>query len=91
MTTRARLVEVVDVAARRIADANTMCAPFDAELDVARDAVKQAEAAQRGAQQRLDQSGLRGRRQARTDLDTADEIVARTRQQLAAARFPTTP
>jgi len=65
MTKRARLAEVVDIAARRIADANTMCAPFDAELDAANDAVKQAEAAQRAAQQRLDQSGLRGRRQAR--------------------------
>ena len=86
MTARERLVEVVDVAARRIADANTMCAPFDTELDTASDAVKQAEAAQRAAQQRLDQSGLRGRRQARTELAAADETVTGTREMLAVAR-----
>jgi len=83
---REQLVEVVDTAARRIADANTMCAPFDAELDAAHDAVKQAEAAQRAAQQRLDQSGLRGRRQARTDLAAANESVASTGELLAFAR-----
>jgi len=83
---RERLVEVVDAAARRIADANTMCAPFDAELDAARDAVTQAEAAQRAAQHRLDQSGLRGRRQARTELAAADETVTGTREMLAVAR-----
>ncbi|MEI8240746.1 MAG: hypothetical protein WCI22_15130, partial [Actinomycetota bacterium] len=82
---RQRLVEVVDTAARRIAEANTMCAPFDAELDAARDAVKQAEAAQRAADQRLDQSGLRGRRQARTDLAEANESVASTGELLAFA------
>ncbi len=83
---RERLVEVVDTAARRIADANTMCAPFDAELDAAHDAVKQAKVAQRAAQQRLDQSGLRGRRQTRTELAAADETVAETRELLAVAR-----
>jgi hypothetical protein len=83
---RERLVEVVDNAARRIADANTMCAPFDAALDVAHDAVKQAEAAQRAAQQRLDQSGLRGRRQARLELAAANETVTGTREMLAVAR-----
>ncbi|MGB8857884.1 MAG: AAA family ATPase, partial [Ilumatobacteraceae bacterium] len=86
MTKRARLVEVVDTAARRIADANTMCAPFDAALDAAHDAVKQAAAAQRAAQQRLDQSGLRGRRQARTDLAAANEGVASSGELLAFAR-----
>ena len=86
MTTRGRLVKVVDAAANRIADANTMCAPFDAELDAAHDAVKQAEAARRAAQQRLDQSGLRGRRQARTDLAAANESVASTSELLAVAR-----
>ena len=83
---RERLVEVVDTAARRIADANTMCAPFDAELDAARGAVKQAEAAQRAAQQRLDKSGLRGRRQARTELAAAHESVASAGELLAVAR-----
>ena len=86
LSKRERLVEVVDVAARWIAEANTMCAPFDAALDAARDAVKQAEAAQRAAQQRLDQSGLRGRRQARTDLAEANEGVASTGELLAVAR-----
>ena len=86
MSKRARLVEVVDTAARRIADATSMCAPFDAELDAAHDAVKQAEAAQRAAQQRLDQSGLRGRRQARTELADANETVTGTREMLAVAR-----
>lgn len=83
---RERLVEVVDTAARRIADANSMCAPFDAELNAAHDDVKQAEAAQRAAQQRLDQSGLRGRRHARTELAATDETVAGTRELLAVAR-----
>ncbi len=86
MTTRARLVEVVDVAAQRIAEANTMCAPFDAELDTVRGAVTQAEAVRRAAQQRLDQSGLRGRRQARTELAAANETVTGTREMLAVAR-----
>jgi hypothetical protein len=86
LSTRGRLVEVVDHAARRIADANTMCAPFDAELDAAHDAVKQAEASQRAAQQRLGRSGLRGRRQARTALAAADETVTGTREVLAVAR-----
>ncbi|MEY4174741.1 MAG: hypothetical protein RI900_1906 [Actinomycetota bacterium] len=86
MTVRERLVEVVDVAARRIANANTMCAPFDAELDAAHDAVKQAEAAQRAAQHRLDQSGLRGRRQARTELAAANDGVANSGELLAVAR-----
>ncbi|MEN9647066.1 MAG: hypothetical protein RL238_3735, partial [Actinomycetota bacterium] len=83
---RGRLVEVVDIATRRIADANTMCDPFDAELDAANGAVKQAEGAQRAAQQRLDQSGLRGRRQARAELAAADETVTGTREMLAVAR-----
>ncbi len=83
---RERLVRVVDTSARRIADANAMCAPFDAELDAAHDAVKQAEVAQRAAQQRLDQSGLRGRRQARTELAAANESAASTSELLAVAR-----
>ncbi|MEO5724514.1 MAG: AAA family ATPase, partial [Ilumatobacteraceae bacterium] len=79
MTNRARLVATFEVASHRIADANTVCAPFDTELDGAHDAVKHAEAAQRAAQHRLDQSGIRGRRQARTDLAAADAAVAGTR------------
>ncbi len=86
MTNRARLVATFEVASHRIADANTMCAPFDAELDAAHETVKQAEAAQRGAQHRLDQSGLRGRRQARTDLAAANDAVAGARGLLAVAR-----
>ncbi len=86
MTTRVRLVETFEVASRRLADANTVCAPFDTELDGAHDAVKHAEAAQRAAQHRLDQSGIRGRRQARTDLAAADAAVAGTRDLLAVAR-----
>jgi len=86
MTKRERLVEVVDTAARRTADANTMCAPFEDALNAAHDAVKQAGAAHGAAQQRLDQSGLRGRRQARTDLVAANETVTATREMLAVAR-----
>ena len=63
-----------------------MCAPFDDECDAARDAVKQAEAAQRAAQQQLDQSGLRGRRHARTELADTNETVAGARQLLATAQ-----
>ena len=83
---RGRLTGIVDAAARRVAEANTMCAPYDAELDSAKNAVKHAEAAQRAARQRLDQSGLRGRRQARTELAVADEFVASTRELHAVAR-----
>jgi hypothetical protein len=54
--------------------------------DAAHGAAKQAEAAQRAAQQRLDQSGLRGRRQARTELAAANETVTGTREMLAVAR-----
>jgi len=86
MTTRKRLVATLEVASHRIADANTRCAPFDTELNGAYEAVRQAEAAQRAAQHRLDQSGLRGRRQARTELATADEAVAGTRDLLVVAR-----
>jgi len=85
-STRARLAETFEVASQRIADANTMCAPFDTELNAAHETVKQAEASQRAAQQRLDQSGLRGRRQARTDLATAHETVVTARELLAGAR-----
>ena len=83
---RGRLVGIVDAAARRLAEANTICAPIDTELASAMDAVKQAEAAPRAAQQRLDQTGLRGRRQARTELAAADEFVASTRELHAVAR-----
>jgi len=68
VATREQLVQIVDAAAQRITQANTICAPFDDDLNAASDAVKQAEAAQRAAQQRLDHSGLRGRRQARSEL-----------------------
>jgi len=85
-STRARLAETFEVASRRIVDANAICAPFDTELDAAHDTVRQAEAAHRGAQHRLDQSGIRGRRQARTDLATADDAVAGTRDLLVVAR-----
>ena len=54
--------------------------------DAAHGAAKQAEAAQRAAQRRLDQSGLRGRRQARTELAAANETVTGTREMLAVAR-----
>jgi len=86
MTKRERLAEVVDGAAQRIAEGNSICAPLDAELDAARDAATQAEALRRAAQCRLDHSGLRGRRQARTELAAADETVAGTRELLAVAR-----
>ncbi|MGB8859016.1 MAG: hypothetical protein WCC60_07170, partial [Ilumatobacteraceae bacterium] len=85
-STRERLVEIVEAAAKRIAEASTRCAPFDAELNATHDAVKQAEAAQRAALQRLDHSGLRGRRHARAELAAANEIVAGAREMLAVAR-----
>ena len=84
--TRRRLLDAVAVAEQHIAVANQLCAPFGDACDASRDAVKQAEAAERDAQQRLDQSGLRGRRHARTELADANETVAGTRQLLAAAQ-----
>ena len=84
--TREQLAQIVDTAAQRITQANTACAPFDGELKTASEAVKRAEAAQRAAQQRLDQSGLRHRRQARSELAAANETVTETRELLADAR-----
>ena len=89
-TTRAQLVASYDVAAHRLAVANTRWAPFDAEFNAASDAVKQAETAQRAAQQRLDQAGLRRRRHARTELATADE-TRRRRPRDARRRTRTVP
>lgn len=63
-----------------------MCAPFDVALDAAHEGVKQAEAGQRAAQQWLDQSGRRGRRQARAELADDNETVTGTREMLALAR-----
>ena len=84
--TRQQLVQVVDTAANRITQTNTLCAPFDVELNTASDAVKQAEAAERAALQRLDQSGLRHRRQARSEVASATEAVTETRELLAVKR-----
>ena len=75
---REQFVQIVDTAAQRITQANTICAPFDDELKAASDAVKQAVAAQRAAQQRLDRSGLRHRRQARSELAAANETMPTT-------------
>ncbi len=86
ITKRERLVEIVDGAAQRITQANTICAPFDDDLNTASDAVKQAETAQRAAQQRLDQSGLRQRRQARSELAAANETAVSTSELFAVAR-----
>ena len=83
---RERLVEVVDATVRRVAEANTTCAPFDAELAAAHNAVKQAETAQRAAQLRVDQSGLRGRRRARTELAAAADTLNCARESRAAAQ-----
>ena len=84
--TRTQLVVSYDVAAQRIAEANTRCAPFDAELNAATNAVERAESARRAAQQRLDQSKRRGRRHARTEVATAGDVVAGARATLADAR-----
>ena len=75
-----------DVAAQRIGEANSRCAPFDAKFTAATDAVNRAETAQHAAEARLDQSGFRGRRQPRSELAAADEIVAGTNALLATAR-----
>ena len=83
---RQRLLDAVAVAEQHIAVANRLCGPFDGECDAARDAVKQAEAAQRDAQHQLDTSALRGRRPARNQLAGANEAVTNTRQLLTAAQ-----
>lgn len=85
-TTRARLTQAVEVAAREIVAVNALCAPFDAALHAASAAASEALAAQRLAQQRLQQSGLRGRRQARSELADATSAVARAQEVLAITR-----
>jgi hypothetical protein len=62
------------------------CAPFDDEFEIAGDAVKRAEEARRIAERKLDESGLRGRRQARTELASANEHLAEAHEQLAQAK-----
>jgi len=84
--TRHQLAHEVELAAQRMVVVNAICAPFDAEVHAADEAVTEATAAQRVAQQHLDQTGLRGRRQARTELAEATSSVAAAREVLAAAR-----
>jgi conjugative relaxase-like TrwC/TraI family protein len=83
---RQELSHVVEVASQRLVAVNARCAPFDAELHATDEAARQAATAQRLAKQHLDQSGLRGRRHARTELADANSDVAHTQEALAAAR-----
>jgi conjugative relaxase-like TrwC/TraI family protein len=79
---RDRFVADVEIAKAGLDAANLACAPFDAERDAAAAALKQAEGERRTAEHRLDQSGLRGRRRARTELSIAEERVAGAREAL---------
>ena len=85
-TTRRELTDAVAAAEQLVAAARDACAPFDDRLETAGDAVKGAEASRRIAERNLDQSGLRGRRQARTELASADEDLAEKAEQLARAK-----
>ena len=69
-----------------MAVANRTCRPFDERFEAAGTELKRAEETRRLAQRKLDESGLRGRRQARTELATANETVAEAQQQLAQAK-----
>ena len=84
--TRERLVAALAVAEQRLAAANQACGPFDERFEAAGVELKRAEETRRCAQRELDESGLRGRRQARTELATANETVAAAQQQLAQAQ-----
>ncbi len=84
--TRQGLVDALAVAEQRLAAAKQACAPFDDQVETAGDTVKRAEESQRRAERKLDESGLRGRRQARTELASANENLAVTQEQLAQAK-----
>ena len=83
---RQDLADTVAVAEQRLVAAKEACAPFDDRLATAGDAVKRAEETRRLAERELDQSGLRGRRQARTELASAVEFLAEQREQLTLAK-----
>ena len=73
----------MDVAEQRYAEANTLCAPFDAASQNAQDAVKRAESDRRAAERKLAESGIRGRRQLRADHAVASEGVTVAERRLA--------
>ena len=83
---RQRLLDAVEVAGQLFATTNATCAPFDARIEIAADAFKQAAAGQRAAEQRLEKSGLRSRRDARTELAAANQTVASTSELFAVSR-----
>ena len=79
---RQRLTDAVDVAEQRFAEANTLCAPFDAFFQKAQDAVKHAETERRVAEHKLAESGIRGRRQLRAEHAVAGEGLTVAEEQL---------
>jgi hypothetical protein len=84
--TRQDLTDAVEGAEQQLAAAKKACAPFDDRLETAGDAVKRAEESRQLAERKLDQSGLRGRRQARTELASANERAAEAQMRLARAK-----
>ncbi len=72
----------MDVAEQRFAEANTLCAPFDAFFQKALDAVKHAETERRVAEHKLAESGIRGRRQLRAEHAVAGEGLTVAEEQL---------
>ncbi len=84
--TRQRLVDALAVAEQRLAEAMRASAPFDDQFETAGDTLKRAEESQRIAERSFDESGLRGRRQARTELASANENVAVAQEQLVQAK-----
>lgn len=83
---RARLVGAVEIAEHRFAAAKTSCAPYDAVVAAAADAVRLAELAQACAQRRVGRTGFAGGRRARADRAVADQAVTRAHARYSAAR-----
>lgn len=87
---RQPLTEAVDAAEQRLEEANTLCAPFDADFQKAQRAVKQAETERRVAERKLDESSIRGRRRLRAEHAVAVENLMVAEGQLTRVKETTT-
>ncbi len=87
---RQPLTEAVDAVEQRLEEADVLCVPFDADFQKAQYAVKQAETERRVAERKLDESGIRGRRQLRAEHADAVENLTVAERQLARTKEMTT-
>jgi len=89
--TRQRLEATVDNAVASLANADRDSAPHVARIDTADAAAREAQRARQVAEQHLDQTGLRGRRHAKTDLAVAARVETGAKAELDRARVDAGP